>query len=399
MRGVWSACAFAAAMLALPSQAMAQIWQGPCRDAPNASDLVTALFGTWAADISVRDGDCTYRGTSVWTLHRIDNGTLHGNRRATISGARPRNCQGPLYNGIEIRPQVSSQGDQCTARLMVTSSYGGYAVARRVEAEISRFDGDTLTIPVPGRPQPIVYRRRRQATPPRVPDPDWNFTCGIAPDAVRYLAITPAIHRQGVTLRIRPMRQPRGPVGSDPMPLACTSDWTVSNPALATLDVQNGTLRIAPHAPPGSEIIVSYNVLGQPVRSMIRVVAADAVVLTGRRGQSAIEGVDACHRIEPVRELEFSSNGRFSVTFTPFESFRDYWGTYRFDPATGRIVMTVEGGNNRPISSDLDGIVRMGEGNRLVFEGMYFGNRREPPPPSGPDDWPPSAPVCRYTFG
>ena len=35
-----------------------------------------------------------------------------------------------------------------------------------------------------------------------------------------------------------------------------------------------------------------------------------------------------------MRELESNPNGGFSVTFTPFETCREYWDGDTFDPAT-----------------------------------------------------------------
>ena len=77
------------------------------------------------------------------------------------------------------------------------------------------------------------------------------------------------------------------------------------------------------------------------------------------------------HRLE---ELEFTEDGRFSVTFIPFETRQDYWGRYVFDPATGALEMTVEGNN----SSDLAGVDLIGSAvflpnGVLTFEGISFG--------------------------
>jgi hypothetical protein len=75
-----------------------------------------------------------------------------------------------------------------------------------------------------------------------------------------------------------------------------------------------------------------------------------------------------------VGELEFSGENRFSVTFNPFESYRDYWGTYSFDPATKRLTMTVEGGNFVPPGLDLEGTADLGP-DGLVLTDMFLGTR------------------------
>lgn len=107
------------------------------------------------------------------------------------------------------------------------------------------------------------------------------------------------------------------------------------------------------------------------------------MVLTGTWSQSAAEG---CEGIEPVRELKFSPD-HFSVTFTPFETYQDYWGTYSFDPATGALHLRVEGGNNTPDGLDLDGTAMLADGH-LVLDGLFLGNRNGPPRKGG----------CRYRF-
>ena len=78
---------------------------------------------------------------------------------------------------------------------------------------------------------------------------------------------------------------------------------------------------------------------------------------------------------EPVRELEFKAPGRFWVTFLPFETYRDYWGEADFDPAAGRLSLTVEGGNSEPENAILSGAARLeADGRRLVLDGFNLGN-------------------------
>ncbi len=77
----------------------------------------------------------------------------------------------------------------------------------------------------------------------------------------------------------------------------------------------------------------------------------------------------------PVAELEFDADaaGRFAVTFVPFETYKDYWGRYRFDPASGALVLTVERGNAVPEDLDLDGRARFAADGELIVEDIAFG--------------------------
>jgi hypothetical protein len=189
------------------------------------------------------------------------------------------------------------------------------------------------------------------------------------------------IYRQGATIRLTP-KVDISPAGTVDLPPRCTGDWTVAG--AATLAPDRRTLAIAADAPVGSVIEIGFRHAGVPVVGRMRVVAADAVVLTGRRSQQAIEGCDVP---DPVRELEFRPENGFAVTFMPFETYRDYWGSYRFDPATGALVMTVEGGNFVPSGLDLEGRAEL-VGGQLVLHGMFLGSRQAAPP---------SAP-CTYRF-
>ncbi|MBV9930268.1 MAG: hypothetical protein JO013_04910 [Alphaproteobacteria bacterium] len=213
---------------------------------------------------------------------------------------------------------------------------------------------------------------------PTIPPP-LDIACGLA-DRAAFLDIQPLVPRQGSTLAIIPRRDNR-PAGDILLGSACVSGWTISGPARFTED--HAKIAIDDAAPPGSEIVIGYRVGAMPVERRLRVVARDAVVLTGARSQTNHQ---ACSHTTNVGELEFNAEA-FSVTFAPFESYRDYWGTYRFDPATGALVMTVTGGNRVPTGLDLDGRALLEDGH-LVLEGMFLGN----------DDNRPRDEACRYVF-
>jgi len=55
-----------------------------------------------------------------------------------------------------------------------------------------------------------------------------------------------------------------------------------------------------------------------------------------------------CVGAEPVRELIFEAGGRYSVTWLPFETYKDYWGAWRYDAHTRVLTLTVDGGNYQP---------------------------------------------------
>ncbi len=212
--------------------------------------------------------------------------------------------------------------------------------------------------------------------PPPAPD----TLCLSPPDRRNFTAFSAPVFRQGATIGIRPQRDAM-PAGYRDLPAECLSHWSIEGPA--ELSADRRTLTIRADAPPESEIVLRYRVRGEPVVARLRVVARDALVLTGTWGQSAAAG---CEVMEPVRELEFGPD-RFSVTFTPFESYKDYWGTYSFDPRTGALRLTVESGNNVPSGLDLEGSARLEDGH-LVLEDMFLGDRNGQAPEH----------ACRYRF-
>jgi hypothetical protein len=215
--------------------------------------------------------------------------------------------------------------------------------------------------------------------PPPPPSPP-DMSCLQPGYRFAFVGMDTTVYRQGAVVRLAPMVD-RSPAGTDEIPLKCTSGWAVTGPA--TLGPDRKSLTIAADAPPGAIVLVRFYHEGKPVSTQFRVVAKDAVVLTGRYTQRSLEG---CLAHEPVRELEFRAEYRFSVTFMPFETYRDYWGSYSFDPATKRIRLKVEGGNFVPPNLDLEGEAELADG-RLRLKDLFLGSR---------DDAPQSG--CTYVF-
>jgi hypothetical protein len=207
-------------------------------------------------------------------------------------------------------------------------------------------------------------RHDRPAPPPPLPDP----ACYPPGYHFAFLETDTQIYRQGATIRVTPMVNV-APAGTRELPLSCTSDWSVSGPA--TLSSDGTRLTIAPDAAPGATISIGFRHAGKAVAARLAVVGRESVVLTGRRSQQRLEG---CSVPGKVGELEFSPGNRFAVTFVPFETYQDYWGTYEFDSASGRLTLKVEGGNFVPPGLDLEGQADLSSG-RLVLREMFLGSR------------------------
>ena len=88
-----------------------------------------------------------------------------------------------------------------------------------------------------------------------------------------------------------------------------------------------------------------------------------------------------------IPELIFYDTGEFTVTWTPFEVYIDYWGTFTHDVGTGALSLTVEGGNYEPGDIDPDGTATVVDG-QLMLEDMWLGTAQDPVTP----------PACGHVF-
>ncbi|MGZ9100155.1 MAG: hypothetical protein ACXW3O_10660 [Brevundimonas sp.] len=171
------------------------------------------------------------------------------------------------------------------------------------------------------------------------------------------------------------------------VPLTCFSRWTSSNPAVSVAPERKRVV-IGPDATPGQDVEITGTLGSRTVRTRFRIAPAEGPVLTGFWSQASVDCGGPVPR-DPLRELRFNSDGRFAVTFVPFEVRQDYWGSVEFDPAAGRIGFAVERGNTTmPADLMLKGRARVEDDGRLAMEGVYFGGLDVAPPADG----------CRYVF-
>lgn len=79
---------------------------------------------------------------------------------------------------------------------------------------------------------------------------------------------------------------------------------------------------------------------------------------------------------EPIEELKFFADGRVNVTWAPFETYVDYWGTYTFSE-DGSIELSITGGNYMPDDFDGTGRFTIDEEGHLVLENMWLGSPKD----------------------
>lgn len=78
----------------------------------------------------------------------------------------------------------------------------------------------------------------------------------------------------------------------------------------------------------------------------------------------------------PVREMVFRADATFLMTWTPFESYWDYGGTWSYDAATGELEIELRRpGNYVPPDIDLSGRATI-TADTMTLHDMSFGSPR-----------------------
>lgn len=76
---------------------------------------------------------------------------------------------------------------------------------------------------------------------------------------------------------------------------------------------------------------------------------------------------------EKIEEFRLTSDGTYSVTWSAFEFYVDYAGSYDIDEKNGTITLTM--GSNAPPDVDGQGNITITEGGELLLEDMWLGAR------------------------
>ncbi|MBA4227828.1 MAG: hypothetical protein C0456_14465 [Hyphomonas sp.] len=170
----------------------------------------------------------------------------------------------------------------------------------------------------------------------------------------------------GASLVLQPWFTTR-PGMIEPVPAACLEGVALAGPA--TLEADGRTVKINADAAPGAAVQVEGRVGAASLTGRILVYLPEAQPLVGKWAQPE----DTCAEAgaEPVRELIFHPDGTFSLTWTPFEIYKDYWGTYTFE--AGVLTLIPDGGNHIPGDASLSGRVEVDSG-ALQLAPAVFGS-------------------------
>jgi hypothetical protein len=206
--------------------------------------------------------------------------------------------------------------------------------------------------------------------------------CGFYPA----IFVNPAIARQGADIKVV-ISEPVGPYPPRPVPPELLTGWKATPAGQVDLSRDGSKFTVLPTATPGTDVTLSASFCGQrDITRTIRVVGKDQPVLTGLWREKSKQCAGETPK-DPVNELEFKDTGDFSVTYFPFESYRDYWGKAEFDAATNMLTFAITGGNKVPANPKLSGRATLTPEGALVLERFYLS---QPQTVGG---------VCTYTFG
>lgn len=158
--------------------------------------------------------------------------------------------------------------------------------------------------------------------------------------------------------------------------------WTVEPAKWARIDAHTGTLTVDKATAHDNTFTVRAIVENgrRVVSTNVRVYTREANPLAGRWAQempAAGAGGETPRFYEQINELHFKADGTFSVTWVPFECYKDYWGTYTSDKETGRLKLTIDRGNHMPADVNGDGTFTLDGSGRLALKGICLGSPSE----------------------
>jgi pimeloyl-ACP methyl ester carboxylesterase len=162
--------------------------------------------------------------------------------------------------------------------------------------------------------------------------------------------------------------------------------WTVMPSSGAAIDPQKGTLIIDENTPPGSVFTVSANVeRGRYTVSVdIHVFTPESNPLVGVWHEEERLTCDQYRQVavspsERIGEVVFNADGTFSVTWFPFEIYKDYWGSYTFDLTSHTLKLSVRSGNYVPPDIDPSGTFLFDDQGRLILQDLWLGTHARAP--------------------
>jgi len=180
------------------------------------------------------------------------------------------------------------------------------------------------------------------------------------------------------------------------VPVQAQVFWSVA-PVNSGLTVDgSGILRAAPDIEAGQTFLVMANVENgrRILTETVPIWTRESNPLVGywhQVAETSCFGQDIPSTV-PIHEMMFGANGKFSVTWYPFEVYVDYWGTYELDLERRSIRLAVDHGNYVPKDIRGDGMFELeqigtySDGSpryRLRLRNVWLGRHQSDAGPAG----------------
>ena len=189
--------------------------------------------------------------------------------------------------------------------------------------------------------------------------------------------------KPGATVPVQPSFSP-GPYAFDPVPAGCVTKVQVTPGKFARVSRDRKAVVIASDAPDGTMVTVRVTLKGgAQVDGRIRVTVPTVNPLAGIWRQTSADCPGGANAGPMIGEFSLRADGRFAVTWMPFETYQDYWGVWSWDRVSGALKMTVEQGNHVPKDLDLEGTARGIDEHHLELTGLTLGRPDDASAPSG----------------
>jgi hypothetical protein len=160
---------------------------------------------------------------------------------------------------------------------------------------------------------------------------------------------------------------------------AC-AEYSVTPQNAATIDPVTGVLTIDPATPSGTTVHVVADVQdgAKKVELDIHVYTPEAMPQVGSWRESKVLSCADGSELDPVEsieEIEFWADGTYSVTWHPFEIYRDYWGPAALDLVSNNVNLGISGGNFTPTNFDGTGTFELVDANTLKLQNVWLGTK------------------------
>lgn len=180
---------------------------------------------------------------------------------------------------------------------------------------------------------------------------------------------------------------------------ACAT-WKVDPEGKGATISDTGLLKIDAKTPAGSRFTVTADIEKGRAQRQVPVVVftLESQPLVGLwRQQSRSDCTPEKDQLpaSAINEMEFRANGWFSVTWQPFETYRDYWGSYTADKRSGTLTLRAENGNYVPGNFSGTGKFKLKDDKTLEMSGIFLGDQRSATPRGNN---PLKSKACRYLF-